>query len=240
MTGALYKYHSREISRCTTVHTWSQVHLSALPRIVSLPRYSATMPSSSFSSSPAGNLPLPETAAGTELTSGVARDGISIPDSLLRPRSERLRWLKTWRDPDTSRYNRESILQNTFFRALRFDNLDYDRIETEVQRLVSIANVSRGFCAKCRHLFDHWPLLSGPDSEDVAVVGRLVDTWEIEAAARARCKCCAFFFFNTGSNQNLFWTSFARWRGNSMISEMKGLRRCLYRIMKRPRINSSG
>lgn len=74
-------------------------------------------------------------------------------------------------------------------KAVQSDKLDYDLIETRVQQLLSSANVSQGFCAECRHLFDNWPV---PPIQRDSAIGRHFHTQEIESAAKAGCKCCAF------------------------------------------------
>lgn len=74
--------------------------------------------------------------------------------------------------------------------ALESDQLDYDQIELEVQRLVPDADVLGGFCGKCRWLLGHWP---GIDESDRACpLGRAVNTLDIEAAAKAGCKFCLY------------------------------------------------
>lgn len=73
--------------------------------------------------------------------------------------------------------------------AVRSDELDSDQIETEVQRLVPAADVAQGICGKCRHLLDHWPTVSTWEARADA---RAVHTHEVEAAARAGCRFCAF------------------------------------------------
>lgn len=79
---------------------------------------------------------------------------------------------------------------------LNSDELDYDRIELEVQHLVPSADVLGGFCEKCRWLLGHWPDISkevmGDESDWACALGRAVHTGEIEAAARSGCKFCLY------------------------------------------------
>ncbi|KAH6618240.1 heterokaryon incompatibility protein-domain-containing protein [Chaetomium sp. MPI-SDFR-AT-0129] len=74
--------------------------------------------------------------------------------------------------------------------ALVFDELDHDAIERQVQQLMSVADVARGFCGKCRHLLEHLPDLSTGDGGHT--FERALDSKEIEAATRNGCKFCAF------------------------------------------------
>lgn len=79
---------------------------------------------------------------------------------------------------------------------LESDELDYNRIELEVQNLVPSADVLNGFCGKCRWLLSHWPDISEEVIGDEALFacgpGRAVHTLEIEAAAKAGCKFCLY------------------------------------------------
>lgn len=74
--------------------------------------------------------------------------------------------------------------------ALESDQLDYDQIELEVQRLVPNADVLGGFCGKCRWLLGHWPDID--ESDQAGHLGRAINALEIEAAAKAGCKFCLF------------------------------------------------
>lgn len=74
--------------------------------------------------------------------------------------------------------------------ALESDQLDYDQIELEVQRLVPNADVLGGFCGKCRWLLSHWPDID--ESDQAGNLDRAINTLEIEAAAKAGCKFCCF------------------------------------------------
>ena len=75
-------------------------------------------------------------------------------------------------------------------KAAQLDELDDNEVERKVQELLPATHVAEGFCAKCRHLFEHWPDL---DTEDWACeVVRYLDTNEIEAATRMGCQFCAF------------------------------------------------
>lgn len=92
-----------------------------------------------------------------------------------------------------------SIWKNTpVIQALQSDELDYDEIEIDIQRLVPNVDVFRGFCGKCRWSLDHWPDTSEEALVDsgfkVFTLGSPVHTREVEAAARAGCKFCTFLF----------------------------------------------
>lgn len=70
--------------------------------------------------------------------------------------------------------------------------LDDEQIEAEVQQFISETVVTKGFCQKCRHLLDHWPMLIFPDVQDCqCAVGRHFRTNELEAATRLGCRFCA-------------------------------------------------
>ncbi|KAI8632030.1 heterokaryon incompatibility protein-domain-containing protein [Xylariaceae sp. FL1651] len=75
--------------------------------------------------------------------------------------------------------------------AAESDKLDYDHIQRQVQQLASKTAVAQGFCAKCHHLLEHWPQTE-TQSRWVHAVGRSLHTLELEAAARAGCRFCAF------------------------------------------------
>lgn len=100
--------------------------------------------------------------------------------------------LKVWHRQYATVLVEDMHKEHAVIRALRSDKLDYDQIEMQVQLLLSSADVAQGFCGKCRHLLNHWPVLWGPNNENMIAVGRPVHTQEIEAAAKAGCRCCAF------------------------------------------------
>ncbi|CAG9941488.1 unnamed protein product [Clonostachys rosea f. rosea IK726] len=75
-------------------------------------------------------------------------------------------------------------------RDLESDQLDTDAIERRVQQLARKADVSKGFCASCRNLFNHWPALD--EKEWDSAVLRYFSTEEVEAFSRAGCKFCDF------------------------------------------------
>ncbi|KAK2737253.1 heterokaryon incompatibility protein [Colletotrichum kahawae] len=71
------------------------------------------------------------------------------------------------------------------------DEIDHQKIKIEIQRLAHTMNIVDGFCGKCRDLFEHWPDLSV--GEWPWTQGRSFSSvCEIEAAASAGCKLCAF------------------------------------------------
>lgn len=140
--------------------------LSKAPTIMSDP---------SSSSCSAAALPSLQSVAEPEPASGTAISDINI--------------LEAWHREYTTA-NPDRIYEwDPFIKAIESDKLDHHLIETQVRQLVSSMDVSQGFCTKCRYLFSHWPALS--DDND-AVVGRHFHTQEIEAAAKAGCKCCTF------------------------------------------------
>lgn len=92
--------------------------------------------------------------------------------------------------------------------AVQSDELDYDQIEVEVQRLVANADVLRGFCGKCRWMLDHWPHISEKAVEKdemykIFPLGSAIHTRYIEASARAGCRFCTFLFSNLRTNSEL-------------------------------------
>lgn len=105
-------------------------------------------------------------------------------------------WAEKYLAADGSSLDANSDL----IRDVESDKINHRRLETEVQRLLSIMDVEEGFCAKCRHLLCHWPDLSTTEwafSRDFGSVSK------IEAAARAGCKFCAFFFSRLGCTKKL-------------------------------------
>lgn len=68
--------------------------------------------------------------------------------------------------------------------------LDSGHTERQVQQAMLTSNVRHGFCEPCRHLLDHWP---NPTVQ--AVVGRHVNTLEIQAAAENGCAFCAYLLW---------------------------------------------
>lgn len=99
--------------------------------------------------------------------------------------------LKAWHQSYVAADDVRTSLESEVIQAVTVDRLNHVRIEENVQRLTSAADVADGFCAKCRHLFNHWPELTDRKSWDYAV-GRAFHTHEIEAATRAGCKLCTF------------------------------------------------
>lgn len=67
--------------------------------------------------------------------------------------------------------------------SLQSNELDYDQIENEVQRLVSTTRVIEGFCGKCHHLLDHWP--SNPPIFPTCIVARAFHTLDDRKASLA-------------------------------------------------------
>lgn len=80
-------------------------------------------------------------------------------------------------------------LDSDLIRDVESDSVNHERLEAEVRRLLSTIEVEEGFCAKCRHLLCHWPDLSTTTRYFSLGFGSMS---EIEAAARAGCKFCAF------------------------------------------------
>ncbi|TLD26360.1 hypothetical protein PspLS_05163, partial [Pyricularia sp. CBS 133598] len=74
--------------------------------------------------------------------------------------------------------------------AVQADPLDYDAIETQVQKSMHASDVESGYCSKCRHLLANWPDLGSRDW--ACAVGRALTTKELEAAAKAGCHFCGF------------------------------------------------
>lgn len=114
-------------------------------------------------------------------------------------------WRKQYLETDAKNIS----VHDPVIQALQSDELDYDQIEVEVERLVATADVLRGFCGKCRWLLDHWPDISVKATEDESILdgvftlGTAVHTREIEAAARAGCKFCTFLFSNLRTSSKL-------------------------------------
>lgn len=78
-------------------------------------------------------------------------------------------------------------------RDLDSDQIDNERIETEIEQLIPSVDVVEGFCAKCRHLLNHWP--DRPTTGFDSVMARSFNSIsEIQAAAQLGCKFCALVF----------------------------------------------
>lgn len=103
--------------------------------------------------------------------------------------------LQSWHQQYDAMHGDALSLENYVIQAVQSDHLDRDQIERNVQQLVPTADVDRGFCEKCRDLLGHWP---EPDPDRArewpghCVIARRMNTYEIEAAARAGCRFCAF------------------------------------------------
>lgn len=71
------------------------------------------------------------------------------------------------------------------------DEIDPERFENEIQRLVPAMNIIDGFCGKCRQFLQHWPDIS--TIQWALANGRSFSSvCEIEVATIAGCKFCAF------------------------------------------------
>lgn len=102
--------------------------------------------------------------------------------------------LESWHEQYSAVDGDDITFDSDVIQDVLTDTLDYDEVERQVQRLQPSADVVQGFCARCRHLLEHWPDM-GWETEDkspACAVGRLLSTHEIEAAARAGCRFCAF------------------------------------------------
>lgn len=105
--------------------------------------------------------------------------------------------------------NAESIsMDSPVVQAVQSDELDYSRIEIEVNTLLANADVRGGFCGNCRKLLEHWPDVSdiAPERnilDGIFTLGSDVHTREIEASARAGCKFCTFLFSKLRTNSEL-------------------------------------
>lgn len=98
--------------------------------------------------------------------------------------------LKSWYQQYTAQDGAHLKPENAVIRAVKSDVLDHKQIEAEVQQLIPETCVAGGFCTKCRHLLDNWPIPMFPDDKS-CVVGRHFHTNELEAAARLGCRFCA-------------------------------------------------
>ena len=104
----------------------------------------------------------------------------------------------------------KTLVNSPVIKALQSDELDYHRIELEVEQLVANADVLLGFCGRCRWVLDHWPDIKDEDKalvDDVDckifTLGSAFHTRDIEASARAGCKFCLFLFSNLKANSEL-------------------------------------
>lgn len=98
--------------------------------------------------------------------------------------------LKSWYQEYAAHDGSTIHSQSAVVRAVESDVLDYEGIEAQVQQLMPIAEVIDGFCAKCQHLLEHWPMFpTGTSRKDA--VGKQFHTNEVEAAARQGCIFCA-------------------------------------------------
>lgn len=96
-------------------------------------------------------------------------------------------------------------------RGVDSDDIDNNRIETEIAQLIPSIEVVKEFCGKCQHLLSHWP--DPPTADFDSVVARTFDsTSEVEAAARLRCKFCAFIFWRLIYEQLLDTSRKIEWR----------------------------
>lgn len=98
--------------------------------------------------------------------------------------------LKAWYQQYNAQDGDRLKPENAIIRAVKSDVLDHEQIEDEVQQLITETCVADGFCTKCRHLLDNWPIPMYPDVRECAV-GRHFHTNELEAAARLGCRFCA-------------------------------------------------
>lgn len=104
--------------------------------------------------------------------------------------------LVLWHAKYAIHFSRYTELGRALIRDLESDELDYATIEAEVQQLIPKADVSRGFCEKCRWLLDHWfednPSDGNPEDNSWAPSYRWVScTKQMEAAAIVGCMFCA-------------------------------------------------
>lgn len=73
------------------------------------------------------------------------------------------------------------------------DQIDNERIQTEIKQLTPSVDIVQGFCGQCRHLLNHWP--DRPTTGFDTVMARSFSSMsEIEAAAQLGCKFCALVF----------------------------------------------
>ncbi|CAG9991213.1 unnamed protein product, partial [Clonostachys byssicola] len=106
----------------------------------------------------------------------------------LADRSTMREWHWKYLDAESDAF--ETARCSELILALESDELDVDAIERRVQQLTRKADISNGFCASCRNLFNHWPALD--EKEWDSAVLRHFSTEELEAFSRAGCKFCAF------------------------------------------------
>jgi hypothetical protein len=79
---------------------------------------------------------------------------------------------------------------SSIIKAVDSDHIDVSYIESQIKQAMSTTHVSRGYCSNCQYLFSHLPDLG--TKTFTHAVGRPCRTDELEAAARNRCKSCAF------------------------------------------------
>lgn len=91
-------------------------------------------------------------------------------------------------------------LDSDLIRDVESDGVNHERLEAEVRRLLSTIEVEEGFCAKCRYVLCHWQDLSTTLRSFSLGFGSVS---EIEAAARAGCKFCAFIISKLGYTEHL-------------------------------------
>lgn len=86
--------------------------------------------------------------------------------------------------------------------AARADKLDHDYIERRVQELAASVHISEGLCEKCQDDFQNWsdPTEMTSEFEKAGIVGRAVNTLELEAAAIAGCQYCALWLGRINRN----------------------------------------
>lgn len=76
-------------------------------------------------------------------------------------------------------------------REVEEDEIDPERFENEIQRLLPAMNIMDGFCGKCRQLLQHWSDVS--TTQRTLAHGRSFSSvCEIEAATIAGCNFCTF------------------------------------------------
>lgn len=98
--------------------------------------------------------------------------------------------LKTWYQDYTAQDGNTIHRRSAVVQAVKSDVLDYEEIEAQVQQLMPMARVIDGFCAKCQHVLDHWPMFPMGTTGVGAVIKQFC-TNEVEAAARQGCMFCA-------------------------------------------------
>jgi hypothetical protein len=94
--------------------------------------------------------------------------------------------------------------ESSLIQVVSSDELDADFVEQRIQESTPKDLVTKGFCAKCQHLFDNWPTLgdsstkehdSGPDPDKDGwenAAARSGSTFELEGSARSGCRFCTF------------------------------------------------